>query len=141
MSETTINAFFYGLYMDENVLRTKGVEPRAPRKAVVPGYRLRIGARATLVPQFGAQCFGVVFALTQAELHALYAGAGLGMYRAESVLALFEDNSFASVTTFNLSEPPSPGEANADYAAKLRVVLEHLGFPAEYAKSVASWDA
>jgi hypothetical protein len=131
MSETTINAFFYGLYMDENVLREKGVEPRAPRKAVVPGYRLRIGARATLVPQFGAQSFGVVFALTQSELHSLYVGAGLSMYRAESVLALFEDHSFASVIAFNLSEPPSPVEANADYAAKLRVVLERLGFPAE----------
>jgi len=131
VSERTIQAFFYGLYMDEGVLRDKGVDPRHPRKAVVPGYRTRIGARATLVPRFGGQAFGMVFGVTHAELARLYAGAGLDMYRAESVLAFFEDGSCAPVATFNLAEPPAPGEANAAYATKLRGVLERLGLPAD----------
>ena len=130
MTERTIAAFFYGLYMDEGVLRDKGVEPRHPRKAVVPGHRTRIGARATLVPRFGAQAFGMVFDVTHAELQRLYSGAGLDMYRPESVLAFFEDGSFAPVATFTLAEPPPPGEGNAGYAAKLRGVLERLGLPA-----------
>ncbi len=131
MSERTIQAFFYGLYMDEGVLRDKGVDPRHPRKAVVPGYRTRIGARASLVPRFGGQAFGMVFAVTHAELARLYAGAGLDTYRAESVLAFFEDGSCAPVATFNLVEPSAPGEGNAAYAAKLRGVLERLGLPAD----------
>lgn len=132
MTERTIPAFFYGLYMDEGVLRDKGVEPRHPRKAVVPGYCTRIGARAALVPRFGGQAFGMVFDVTHAELQRLYSGAGLDLYRAESVLAFFADGSCAPVATYNLVEPPAPGEGNAAYAAKLRGVLERLGLPAEY---------
>ncbi|MGE5791639.1 MAG: gamma-glutamylcyclotransferase family protein [Bacteroidota bacterium] len=131
MSERTIQAFFYGLYMDETVLRDKGVDPRNPRRAVVPGYRTRIGTRATLVPRFGAQAFGMVFSVTHAELNRLYSGAGLDMYRAESVLAFFDDGTCAPVATFNLVEPPAAGEANDAYATKLRGVLERLGLPAD----------
>lgn len=130
MTERTIAAFFYGLYMDESVLRDKGVDPRRPRRAVVPGHRTRIGARATLVPRFGAQAFGMVFDVTHAELARLYSGPGLDAYRAEPVLAFFEDGSCAPVATFNLAEPPAAGEGNPGYAAKLRGVLERLGLPA-----------
>jgi len=130
VTDRTIAAFFYGLYMDESVLRDKGVDPRHPRKAVVPGHRTRIGARAALVPRFGAQAFGMVFDVTHAELQRLYSGAGLDGYRAESVLAFFEDGSCAPVATFNLVEPPAAGEGNPGYAAKLRGVLERLGLPA-----------
>jgi hypothetical protein len=131
MSGRTVQAFFYGLYMDEGVLRDKGVDPRNPRRAVVPGYRTRVGARATLVPRFGAQAFGMVFGVTHAELDRLYSGAGLDMYRAESVLAFFEDGTCAPVATFNLREPPAAGEGNEAYATKLRGVLERLGLPAD----------
>jgi hypothetical protein len=52
------------------------------------------------------------------------------MYRAEAVLACFEDGSCAPVATFSLVEPPAPGEGNPGYAAKLRGILERLGLPA-----------
>ena len=123
------DVFFYGLFMDESVLRAKGVEPRAARKAVVRDYELRIAQRAMLVPQPGSQAFGMVYALTDAELDSLYGEPGLEMYRPESVIATFEDGSSAEVTTFNLSDTTETGEPNLEYAAKLRAVLERLGFP------------
>ena len=43
------NVFFYGLFMDEAVLRAKGVMPRTPRRATVHGMKLSLGARAFLV--------------------------------------------------------------------------------------------
>ena len=127
--------FFYGLFMDENVLRAKGVQPQAPRKAVVAGYRLRIGQRAMLVPEPEARTFGMVFALTDRELESLYAEPGLESYRPESVAASFDDGTVAAVTTFNLSDAVAAGEPNSEYAAKLRAVLERLGFPAEAVRS------
>lgn len=135
MSEITRDFFFYGLFMDEGILRDKGVNPLRPRKALVPGYRLQIGRRALLVPQFGARAFGMVFALTDREIAALYAEAGLELYRPESVLASFADGTFAAVTTFNLGEAHAVSEPNLDYAAKLRVVFERLGFPADELRS------
>jgi hypothetical protein len=137
VSETTSDVFFYGLFMDEDILRNKGVHPRVPRKATVPGYRLRIGQRAMLVPQADAQTFGMVFALTEREIASLYAEPGLEMYRPESVIATFEDGMSAAVTTFNLREASAAEGANAEYAAKLGAVLQRLGFPSEYVRSVA----
>jgi hypothetical protein len=131
VSEITRDLFFYGLFMDERILRDKGVIPLRPRRATVPGYRLQIGRRALLVPQFGAQAFGMVFALTNREIASLYAEPGLELYRPESVIASFEDGTFAPVTTFNLSEAHADAEPNTEYAVRLRVVFERLGFPTD----------
>jgi hypothetical protein len=112
------------------VLRAKGVEPRLPRKAVVQNYELRIGKRAMLCPQSSAKAFGMVYALTDAEIDSLYGEPGLEMYRPESVIATFEDGSSTVLTTYNLQDTTGTDEPNLEYAANLRVVLERLGFPA-----------
>jgi hypothetical protein len=129
MSDKLQDVFFYGLFMDELVLRDKGVQPQASRKAVVNGYRLRIGQRAMLVPDASSQVFGMVHALTERETNSLYVETGLDLYRPETVVATFEDGSNSAVTTFNLQQTSSAESFNADYAAKLRSVLERLGFP------------
>ena len=128
MSDTMKDIFFYGLFMDESVLRAKGVEPRLPRRAVVRNYQLGIGQRAMLCPQPSAKAFGMVYALNDAEIDSLYGEPGLEMYRPESVVATFEDGSSSVVTTYNLPDTVTD-EPNLEYAAKLRVVLERLGFP------------
>lgn len=45
-----ISIFFYSLFMDTDVLRTKGFEPANPRQAEIAEMALRIGKRATLAP-------------------------------------------------------------------------------------------
>jgi len=122
--------FFYGLFMDENVLRAKSVEPRAARRAVVRDYQLKIGQRAMLVRQPSSQAYGMVYALTDHEIDSLYSEPGLEMYHPEVVVATFEDGSSNEVTTFNLDDTSGTEEPNLEYAAKLRLVLERLGFPA-----------
>lgn len=44
------DAFFYGLFMDQDLLRAKGVLPEAAELAWLDGYALRIGRRTVLVP-------------------------------------------------------------------------------------------
>jgi hypothetical protein len=122
--------FFYGLFMDENVLRAKGIEPRAARRAVVRDYQLKIGQRAMLVRQTSSQAYGMVYALTDDEIDSLYGEPGLEMYHPEVVVATFEDGSSNEVTTFNLDDTSGTEEPNLEYAAKLRLVLERLRFPA-----------
>lgn len=131
----TLDAFFYGLYMDAEVLAAKGVPARAPRKAMVEGHALRLGDKATLLRQDGARAYGMVFALTHAEIGALY--AGLQAYRPEPVLARLLDGGAVPALCMNLLEPPAPGERNPAYAAKLRAALGKLGFPPDYVQSVA----
>ena len=130
MNPSSKDIFFYGLFMDESVLRAKGIEPRLPRKAVVRDYQLRIGQRAMLCPQRTEKAFGMVYALTDSEIESLYGEPGLEMYHPEAVVATFEDGSSSVVTTYNLQDTAGIDEPNLEYAAKLRVVLERLGFPA-----------
>ena len=42
-----IDVFFYGLFMDEALLRGKGLNPLDRRVASVENFRLAVGARAT----------------------------------------------------------------------------------------------
>ena len=129
MSEKLKDVFFYGLFMDERVLRERGLQPRASRKAVVYGRKLKIGRRAMLIAEPSSKAFGMVHTLTEREIQSLYAEPGLEMYRPETVVATFEDDSKSSLTTFNVQETAADEESNVEYIVKLRAVLERLGLP------------
>ena len=131
-----IDAFFYGLFMDEAVLRQSGVAPVNARRAYVSDFALRIGRRATLLHSAGAKSFGMLVALTHAELDALYNAPGLEQYRPEAIVAQTLDGSLVPALCYNLREAPAPNESNAEYAERLRGVLSALGFPREYIESV-----
>ena len=129
MSEKLKDVFFYGLFMDERLLREKGVQPRASRKAIVYGRKLKTGRRAMLIAQPSSKAFGMVHTLTEREIKSLYDEPGLEMYRPEAVVATFEDGSKSSLTTFNVQDASADEESNVEYIVKLRGVLERLGFP------------
>ena len=125
------DVFFYGLYMDPDVLEQKGVQPRNPRIAKVEGYELRIGSKATLLRERGGVAYGVVYSLTHSEINSLYWGAGLDAYAAEALLAkIGEDNQ--AVLCCNLVEPPAKDESNPEYGQKLAAAMKKLGVPCDF---------
>jgi hypothetical protein len=136
MQARRLNVFFYGLFMDQALLRAQGVSPVNPRLARVTGMALRIGARATLVADAGATAHGVVMELTHHEIDRLYSEPSVAMYRPEAVLAECADGAGVAALCFNLPTPPRPDEANPDYAAKLREVGRQLGLPSDYVASI-----
>lgn len=137
MNDRRIDAFFYGLFMDVEVLREGGVAPAHPRRAFVEGFALRIGQRATLIPLDGARAYGVIFALTHAELERLYAAPGLDQYRPEAILAQTLEGIPVPALCYNLREAPRPDERNPEYAARLQRVLSTLDFPRDYVATVS----
>jgi hypothetical protein len=137
MSDRRIDAFFYGLFMDVDVLRESGVAPLDPRRAYVDGFALRLGRRATLLPLDGARAYGMIFALTHAELERLYTAPGLEQYRPEAVLAQPLEGAPAPALCYNLREAPQPHERNPEYAARLQRALSKLGFPQDYVASIS----
>jgi hypothetical protein len=68
MSPRRIEVFFYGLFMDADLLRTKGAEPIKIRPACAPGFALRIGERATLLRNPDARAYGMLMELTHDEI-------------------------------------------------------------------------
>jgi hypothetical protein len=136
MSDRRIDAFFYGLFMDLEILQAGGAAPRNPRRAYVDDFALRIGQRATLLPAPGARAYGMLYALTHAELDRLYVAPGLEQYRAEAILARPLEGMPTPALCYNLADSPQPHERNPEYAARLQRVLRALDFPPDYVASV-----
>ena len=141
----TIDVFFYGLFMDDAVLREKGMNPVNRRMASVDNFALVVGARATLVPCPGRTVYGVLFSLIHGEVDALYSEASVSAYRPEAVSAKLADGSVIPALCFNLplpTSPPSPastfsmGERNPEYVSKLRELAARIGLPEDYIASI-----
>jgi hypothetical protein len=131
-----VEVFFYGLFMDESLLRAKGLNPENRRLASVEDFQLVIGERATLVRREGATTYGVVYTLTRGEVEALYSDESVSAYRPEVITTRLAGGRDARVLCFNLPAPPSAEERNPLYASKLRELAERLGLPAEYVSSI-----
>ena len=131
-----ISVFFYGLFMDAELLRGKGARPEHIRRASVRDFQLRIGQRATLIPMTGRRSWGVVMELTHREIDQLYSDSSVAMYRPEAVLAEVDDEAVVPALCFNLIDAPQPEERNAEYAAKLRGLAERLKLPREYVEAI-----
>ncbi|HWS71948.1 MAG TPA: gamma-glutamylcyclotransferase family protein [Thermoanaerobaculia bacterium] len=135
MEPRRIPVFFYGMFMDAELLRGKGADPRNIRPATVDGYALRIGERAALVPEAGSRVYGLLMDLSHADLDLLYAEPSVNMYRAEPLLCA-SGGATIPVVAFNLPAAPSPEESNAAYAEKLRDLARRLQLPAEYIERI-----
>jgi hypothetical protein len=131
-----INVFFYGLFMDEALLQTKGITSPNLRVAFVPGFQLRIGNRATLVPIPSERVFGVVASLSHTELERLYSDPSVQAYKPEAVLAHLLNGETLAALCFNLMKPPSTNEHNHKYVIKLRALATQLRLPPDYVSSI-----
>lgn len=126
-----MKVFFYGLFMDENLLATKGIVPAEAHVGFVDGYGLRIGARASLVSCADARAYGVVMDIARSEAATLYAEESVSDYVPEPVLVELMDGTPVEATCYNLPGDRIAG-ANGDYAAALLKVASRLGFPDDY---------
>lgn len=131
-----VDVFFYGLFMDQDLLREKRLAPENVELASVTGYALQIGRRAGLVRRESETVFGTVMALTPAEIARLYGEGGFQDYKPIPVLARRKDGSLTPALCYNLPVPPATNERNADYARRLKAVGQKVGLPEEYLQSI-----
>jgi hypothetical protein len=136
MAPLNSEVFFYGLFMDTVVLEAKGIRRPEGRLGVVRNWALRIGHRATLVPDPEGAVHGVLMSLPLPDVAQLYAEASVQMYRPMAVL-VEGHGTVVPALAYVLPEPPAPEERNVEYAARLRALAERLGLPIEYTRSIA----
>jgi len=134
----SVDVFFYGLFMDEDLLRAKGLDPKQRRLAEVRGFRLVIGDRATLIASPDDAVHGVVFALTHHELDSLYSEPSVSAYRPEAVSAKLADGNSVPALCFNLPSLPESASRNLAYAGKLAELAARIGLPPGYVDSIKS---
>ena len=130
-----MRVFFYGLFMDEELLATKGIEPSEVALGFVEGFSLRIGERATLVRDSGGRAYGAMMDITPAEASDLYAEDSVADYVPESVVVELKDCAKTEAICYNLPDNKVTG-TNKEYAESLLAVATRLGFPASYLEQI-----
>jgi hypothetical protein len=131
--------FFYGLFMDVNLLEDMGFNPEVVGPAELHDYRIRIGNKATLIHHVGSCSYGVVMRLSEDQASALYAAPGVVDYVPEEVeVKLLGDGSVLKALCYNLPLDKVDSGVNTEYAEKLSRLLLDLGFPSAYAHEILS---
>ncbi len=134
------SVFFYGLFMDEALLREKGVNPSKPIIAFVDGFGLRIGTRATLIKSKNERAYGLIMPLSDEELSILYGEESVADYIPESITAITETGEAVGVICYNLPLEKLSGQ-NEQYAKSLAKVAEKAGLPLDYISEIEQWIA
>ena len=136
LNNQTIAVFFYGLFMDEALLASKGVRPATVATGHVDNFALHIGERATLLPEDGNRAYGVLMQITEDDAEALYADPSLADYVAETVGVHLADGNVEMALCYNLAADALSG-TNPEYAAKLLTLASELGLPRPYLDHIA----
>jgi len=128
-SSRRVDVFFYGLYMDDSILKNLGVVVSHKKPVYVEGYRLRIGKNATLLREENSRAYGVVCSLSHSDIHRLYAARGLANYVPEAItVRTSEGRGFAAIC-YVLLTPPHEDEINSDYYQTLVSCMKVYGLP------------
>ena len=128
----SVAVFFYGLFMDADLLRNKGLRVLESRLARLDNYRLRIGVRATLVPTRGQTVYGMMMQLLPADLQRLYSDPTVSAYIPQSVEVVLNDGVRVAATCYLLPSYVQDFLTNTAYAQKLYALGSRLGLPADY---------
>ncbi|WP_222984038.1 gamma-glutamylcyclotransferase family protein [Flagellimonas meishanensis] len=130
-----MEVFFYGLFMDKDLLIRNGVNPLNPRKGYLNNYALKIGNRASLIQSKTEKAYGVIMTLTEEEIAKLYSEKSVSDYVPEKVTIISETNEHITAICYNLPLELLKGK-NESYAKSLHRLAEKLNFPKEYLKII-----
>jgi cation transport regulator ChaC len=141
MTEREIWTFFYGSYIDLDVLKEVDYTPREHKVARLPGFDITIRPLANLVRSDRQTVYGIAATGTHAELARLYDHAENilgGRYLPEAVLVQTTSGLWMPVLTY--IAPKLSGEhAEADYVDRIAKPAKAYGFPSWYIERIESF--
>ena len=130
--------FFYGLFMDEDLLKVKGLNPSNTKLAQVAGYGLRIGERATLESSIDERAFGSIMELSSQELEKLYGEKSVKDYAPKQLVAIDMQGKSLEVISYILPMEKVSG-SNSEYAKSLALAAKKIGLPDDYIDEIETW--
>ena len=138
MSGPTVWTFFYGSYINFQVLQEVGLVPEEWQVARLSGFDIVIRPRANLVRSEEHCVWGILATATHAELEGLYAHAKnvLGeVYLPEAVLAQTRDGRWRPALCY-IAPSMSPRHAVNDYIDRIAGPARKYGFPEWYVRRI-----
>lgn len=142
MSETKVWVFFYGSYINLNVLKEVDLVPEHHEVARLAGFDIGIAPRANLIRSDQHTVYGIVATATHRELERLYIEHSQGKlgetYLPEAVLVQTLDGKLKPVMTYICPDMvPRPAE-NA-YVDRIVNPAKSYGFPEWYIARLESF--
>jgi hypothetical protein len=141
MKQTEIWTFFYGSYINLDVLKEVDYVPRRYEVARLPGFAITIRPLANLVRSDRHTAYGIVATGTHAELARLYDHAATilgGRYLPEAVLVQTMSTRWMPALVY-LAPELSGEPAAADYIDRIVKPATAYGFPAWYIERLESF--
>ena len=126
--------FFYGSYMNLDVLREVALAPELWEVARLAGFDIRIEPRANVVHSEEGIVYGIVATATHEELDRLYAHAKdvLGeVYLPEAVLIETLDGKLRPALCY-ICPSMTPRRADREYVERIVAPARRYGFPDWY---------
>jgi hypothetical protein len=138
MSEPLVWTFFYGSYINPEVLKEVNLVPERWEVARLNGFDIVIRPRANLIRSSETCVYGIVATATHSELDQLYAHARdvLGEdYKPEPVLVETLDGKWRPALCY-IAPAMEPRPAAADYVDRIAAPAKIFGFPDWYVKKI-----
>jgi hypothetical protein len=138
MAQPTVWTFFYGSFMNLDVLKEAGYEPEQYEMARLNGFDIHIQPLATLVRSDQHCVYGIVALGTHEQLRRLYSQDWVATYLPEPVLVETLDGKFRTAFCYIAPE----GEvlpASNDYIDRIVGPAKYHSFPAWYIARLESF--
>jgi hypothetical protein len=141
MTEPKVWTFFYGSFINLEVLREVGLVPDAVEVAKLTGFDIRIQPLANLVRADERCVYGITATATHRELSRLYAYAESalgGTYLPEAVLVETLDRRFRPALCY-IAPAMEPRTADREYVDRIIEPAKEYGFPDWYLEHLAGF--
>jgi cation transport regulator ChaC len=141
MSEAKVWVFFYGSYMNLNVLREVDLVPERHERGRLDGFDIRIAPRANLVPSVENCVYGILATATHAELERLYTHSKVVLgetYLPEAVLVRTDRGDYRPALCY-ICPHMEPRPAEAAYVERIVAPARELAFPPHYVERLLAF--
>ena len=138
MPQTSVWTFFYGSFIDLDVLKRAGVVPKRFEVAKLGGFDVEIKPLANLVRSERHCVYGIVAATTHQELRRLYSQGWVSSYLPEAVLVETLDGKWRAALCYVAPELAAEPAAEEYVEHIVRAARKH-GFPDWYVDRLESF--
>lgn len=141
MTDYKVWVFFYGSFINLDVLKAVEVYPENVEVGRSTGYDIVIQPLANLIRSDGTHVYGILAQVTHDELGRLYIYAQDalgGVYLPEAVL-VDRDAASPRPALCYIAHDMEPAPATADYVERIVKPARQLGFPDSYIRKLESF--
>jgi hypothetical protein len=133
-----VRVFFYGSFMNRDVLAESNVVPDDVEVGRVGGFDIQIQPLANLVRSEAHCVFGIVCLVGHAGLVRLYAQSWVGTYLPEAVVVETRGGGFLPALCYSAPSPPAAPATN-EYIERIAGPAREYGFPEWYVSRLESF--